>query len=145
MHTLKTVMDHTPITRPDHLPADLEIPVLEGVQAQGDVVVLPRTAASKANTSIRRDAEWHSLPTDGLPVVRGEAGGNTHLLVADPLSVSYTTDLTDRTGLALCAIRVETEAWLLHPEHGANGIAAGTYIIRRQREMTAAGWRQVTD
>jgi hypothetical protein len=25
-------------------------------------------------------------------------------------------------------------AYLIHPEHGATGIAPGTYVIRRQRE-----------
>ena len=130
METLSTVMTGTRIPVPDHLP-DFEIPVLSGVQAQGDLLIQP--AGPRPGTT------WSKVVPEGFEVVRGEQAGNTHLLIGD-CSVSGVTD-----GLVVCLVEVHSEAFLIHPEHGANGIAAGVYEIRRQREMTAAGWRQVTD
>ena len=68
----------------------------------------------------------------GIPVVRGEAGGNTHALVgtgfwrATPQAELQLGELTVPEGGV---------AYLAHPEHGYLGIAAGTYSVCRQREQ----------
>jgi hypothetical protein len=51
--------------------ADIDIPVLSGMQRQGDVLVLPAVVTATA-----------AVPTSGTPVVRGENGGNSHAVYA---------------------------------------------------------------
>ena len=105
---------------------DLTIPVLAGMQRQGDVIVIPRGTALEG-----------PVVTE-CPVVRGESGGNTHAIYADsgagvrclavPASPSSLT-------VAWLTVPEGGTAWLGHPEHGYLGIAPGAYEIRRQREM----------
>lgn len=140
MRTLDDVMAGTPVVRPEHLPADLEVPILVGLQCQGDIAVVPA-----ATVPMLKHGVMAPLPVEGWEVVRGTADRNPHLLVADAGAVTFTADVTDPTGLAAGVIDVATETFLIHPEHGANGIGPGRYVIRRQREMTAAGWRRVAD
>ncbi len=106
---------------------DIEIPVLSGLQRQGDVIVIPATG--KATTAV---------PATGCPVVRGEADGNTHAIHADH-DAGVTCDTTTATGASLkvatLTVPAGATAWLGHPEHGFIGIAPGCYEIRRQREM----------
>jgi hypothetical protein len=45
----------------------------------------------------------------------------------------------------LGVVHVATEAYLLHPEHAALGLAAGDYLLRRQREQTADGPAAIAD
>ena len=126
---------------------DLEIPVLTGVQRQGDVIVVPR--AVEASTSV---------PALGTPVVRGENGGNTHAIYAadGPVfcdvravtswQVSGRGISNDASGLVVATLSVPegSSAYLGHPEHGYMGIGPGTYEIRRQREQ-AEEQRMVAD
>ena len=110
-----------------HLDRDAEIPILAGIQRQGDVIVVP-DAKAKATTAV---------PPSGVPVVRGENGGNTHAILADGPGVccdirrSSPADLT----LASLVIPQGSTAYLAHPEHGFSGIGPGSYTIRRQREQ----------
>lgn len=111
------------VTIPAHLEAQAEIPVLTGAQRQGDVIVVPTRASAKPGDPI---------PAEGVAVVRGEAGGNTHLLVGDGTWAPVPT-----RGLDLGVVTVPDGgvAWLLHPEHGAQGFAPGAYLVRRQRQQ----------
>lgn len=122
MHTYDLMTDHG-VAVPEHLEADAEIPVICGLQVQGDIAIVP--------TRPGRDA-GRPVPPNGVPVVRGEAGGNTHLLVAAG-AVSWRPS----SDVELGTVTVEDGAvgYLLHPEHGANGLAPGTYRLRRQREQ----------
>jgi len=111
--------------------AEVEIPVLSGIQRQGDVLVRPLTIDDKGLRAAT------PVPATGTPVVRGENGGNTHAIYAadgpvlcDTLAAS-TTDLR----VAVLSVPEGSTAYLGHPEHGYMGIAPGTYEIRRQREM----------
>ena len=110
---------------------EVEIPVLPGLQRQGDVIVVP-DAGGAATTPI--------LST-GTPVVRGESGGNTHAIHADPGS-GVCCDVQEATAdsltVATLVVPAGAEAWLAHPEHGFLGIAPGTYRIKRQREQAEA-------
>jgi hypothetical protein len=111
----------------EHLDRQASIPVLSGLQRQGDLLVVPCPAATATRP----------VPTAGLPVIRGEDGGNTHALVAsgdvrcDLKSAVASKDL----GVATLVVGEGAVAYLAHPQHGYSGIAPGSYEIRRQREM----------
>ena len=114
----------------DHHDRQADIPVLDGLQFQGDVAVIPTRHAKGATTPV---------PQQGIAVVRGENGGNTHLLLAagtvtfDP-SPTAGTDPSD-LDLGRLTVPAGTIAYLAHPEHAYTGIAPGTYTLRRQREQ----------
>lgn len=110
------------------LVADLDVPVCTGLSRQGDVFVVPSKAGADAGQRVGRD---------GVPVVRGEAGGNTHLLVAVDGAVAWRPIVQSRLGQDLGVVTVGAGgvAGLVHPEHGLNLIGAGSYTIRRQRQQ----------
>lgn len=116
--------------------ADVEIPVLAGVQRQGDVLVRPAIGIL-ATTGV---------PATGTPVVRGESGGNTHAIYAadGPVYCDLSTPSARSLRVALLSVPEGSTAYLGHPEHGYMGIAPGSYEIRRQREM-AEEIRMVAD
>lgn len=138
MQTLATLIDRHGVDVLDHLDRDVTVPVLAGLQFQGDVAVIP-TASS---------IEGEPVPTAGIPVVRGESGGNTHLLIADGPGVMWAQapERRDPTALDLGTVTVPAGsiAYLAHPEHAYAGIAPGSYVIRRQREQ-AESVRLVAD
>lgn len=105
----------------DHLDRELTIPVVSGLQRQGDVIVVPTGGVAGGSP----------IPTEGVAVVRGENGGNTHLLLGDG------TWTPDAAGLRLGHLTVPDGgvAVLAHPEHGFNRIGPGVYEVRRQREQ----------
>jgi hypothetical protein len=126
--TLADLIDRHGIDVDPHLDRQVSVPVNTGLQRQGDVIVIPTPRAREATTPV---------PQTGLPVVRGEAGGNTHALVADGPGVRC--DLRDAgvRSLLLGTLTVPegAVAYLAHPEHAYTGIGPGTYEIRRQREQ----------
>lgn len=125
--TYSDVLGRHQVEIPDHLVADAEIPVLTGLQVQGDVAIVPRRKGRTANPT--------EIPSQGIAVVRGEAGGNTHLLVAAGRVVW--SPMQQQAGQALGTVDVPkgATAYLLHPEHGANAMGPGFYELRRQREQ----------
>jgi hypothetical protein len=78
-------------------------------------------------------------------VVRGESGGNTHLLLASG-DVRFDQRAATAEDLTLGSLIVGdgATAWLDHPEHGNTGIAPGEYVLRRKREQ-ADELRMVAD
>jgi hypothetical protein len=134
MIQLAQLIDRHGVQVDDHLDRDDLIPVLEGLQFQGDVAVIPAPPAPDARPS---GAVFAPVQKAGIPVVRGENGGNTHLLLADgearfaPVTGGGTSGLT----LGLLDIPEGATAWLAHPEHGYVGVAPGLYEVRRQREQ----------
>ena len=121
----------------DHLDRDAALPVIRTAACQGDVSVL-RVITPPAATPI---------PQTGVPVVRSEAGGNTHSLHAAPGSGVCWAPADGReeeTALGTLTVPEGAEAYLLHPEHGGMAIAPGTYKVGRQREW-AGEWRLVAD
>jgi len=125
MNTLNEVMAPHGVEIPEHLVADAEVPVLSGLQRQGDVIVVPMRAGKVTGLKV--------IPLDGVPVVRGESGGNTHLLVGGGRWASKTTDPAVMGTLVVDD--PAAPAYLIHPEHGATGIGPGSYVIARQREQ----------
>lgn len=138
--TLATLIDRHGVDVLEHLDRDVAVPVINGLQFQGDVAVVPtKHPVHKAAAPV---------PAAGIPVVRGEAGGNTHLLIADGQGVLWAPapELRDPAALDLGTLTVPagSTAYLAHPEHAYAGIGSGTYTIRRQREQ-AESVRLVAD
>jgi hypothetical protein len=143
MQSTLTLADLTARTGLDvlgHLAREVTIPVIDGIQAQGDLLVIPIALLAPATNSgwrtvsIVESARWHQVPGAGIEVLRAGTGGNPHSLVADPGTCRWTTGVRDAEQLALGAFTATGAAYLIHPEHGGSGIAPGTYVIRRQRE-----------
>jgi hypothetical protein len=136
MATTAQMIEATGVTVVTEQDFDLDIPVLAGIQRQGDVIVLPRIGIL-ATTKV---------PATGTPVVRGENGGNTHAIYpADgPIFCDIAQPSTRNLRVALLSVPEGSTAYLGHPEHGYMGIAPGSYEIRRQREM-AEEMRMVAD
>lgn len=119
-----------------HLDRQATVPVTTGLQRQGDIIVIPSPVVRVGATATKQ------VPQCGVPVVRGENGGNTHLLLADG-PVRWDSAPADLT-LGVLTVEEGATAYLAHPEHGYAGIGPGTYVIRRQREQ-ADEIRMVTD
>lgn len=120
----------------EHL--DLEVPVLTGPQAQGDVLVLPTDRAQRGAP----------VPAEGMTIVRGEtAGGNAHILHALEGDCLWQAAEGAQDGLTQGHLTVPDggSAMLIHTqEHSVLGIGPGCYEIRREREF-AGEWRRVSD
>lgn len=137
--TLRQLAEQASIPVLDHLELEARIPLVGGLQAQGDLIVIPERYAH--NASVPMYAVWLEVPASGVELLRGAAGGNTHTLVADPGACEWTTTVIDRSGLALGMLRTSSPAYLIHAEHGATGFEPGTYLVRRQRQAnTARRW-----
>jgi hypothetical protein len=126
MHTLATLTKQFKTAPLDHLLDDIEVPVNTGPDAQGDVNWWPMREGKVAGLV--------EVPVEGYPVVRGEAGGNTHRLFRDvnggPIFFAPTRDLLR---LGTLVVPEGSVAWLHHDEHGYHGIGAGTYVMKGQR------------
>ncbi|HEU5027601.1 MAG TPA: hypothetical protein VFV01_21960 [Spirillospora sp.] len=139
--TLASLSLQTGVAVLDHLERSMRIPVVDGLQAQGDLIVIPLDAVAGAvrpapdePPGFGRPSPWRDVPPEGVELLRAEAGGNTHTLVAEPGACRWTADAGDDTGLAIGVFTASEVVYLLHPEHGASGCAPGTYVVRRQRE-----------
>jgi hypothetical protein len=142
--TLGSLSEQTGLTVLDHLERSVSIPVVDGLQAQGDLIVIPYSVIA---SSIRLwpTVVWRRVPPEGAELLRGAAGGNPHTLVAEPGTCRWTTTLTDSDGLAIGVFEASAVVYLLHPEHGASGCTPGTYVVRRQREREGLRARLVAD
>lgn len=110
----------------EHLDQQVTIPVLTGMQRQGDVLVIPRPSLNPATSKV---------PAAGTPVVRGENGGNTHAIVGAGVLCDVSQATARDLRLATLTVPEGEVAYLAHPEHGYMGVGPGTYEIRRQREQ----------
>jgi hypothetical protein len=140
--TLASLSQQTGLAVLDHLEQSVSIPVVDGLQAQGDLIVIP---LSLLTPSVRAGAGWIEVPPEGIELLRGEAGGNPHTLVADPGTCRWTRNVRDADGLAIGVFAATAVTYLLHPEHGATGCTPGTYVVRRQREQEGRRARLVAD
>nr|WP_245553143.1 hypothetical protein [Nocardia veterana] len=121
----------------------VDIPVVDGLYAQGDLIVVPLSLLGPVTPAPY--GTRIPVPARGIEVLRGGAGGNPHTLVAEPGTCWWTPDVLDPEGLALGIFRADAVAYLMHPEHGATGSVPGEYVIRRQREFTRAHSHLVAD
>jgi len=111
----------------DHLDRDLEIPVHGGLQAQGDLFIIP----ADPDCGSRQSAP---VPLDGIPVIEAVGGGHEHRLFAGQPGTALFTPAGVR-GHDIGLLECTEPAYIAHPEHAYAGIAPGTYILRRQREL----------
>ncbi len=123
MITLATLSARTGHTFDDHLDRRLTIPVLDGLQAQGDLLVIPAVLLGAS--------DWRPVPPEGLVLLDGV---HPHVLVADPGTCRWTDGPDGRSFAATAPV------YLMHPEHGATGLAPGSYVTHRQRE-----WRKTVE
>ena len=131
MHTYGSALALIGVTVPDHLRAEADVPVLTAPQAQGDLLIVPAPAPEAV--------VWQPLPAEGEQLVHGEATGNTHWLHGgfDSPGVRWArAGIEDALIVGYLNVPDGQTAMLVHTdEHGANGIGAGTYEIRRKREF----------
>jgi hypothetical protein len=126
------------------LALELDVPVVAGLQHQGDVSVVPVRMAGNYVKPRR------PVPAAGVPVMPGRSNGNTHLLLAagDVLFEHWRASASgishSRLTLGCLFVGEGAEAYLDHLEHGNSGIAPGRYVLRRKREM-AGEQRLVAD
>jgi len=158
MTTLRSVLTRHDREVLGHLDREAQVPVV-AFGRQGDVVVVADSVTGWAST--QPDAP---VPPEGIPVVRGETGGNTHLLVADggarfawadegtarwadlgPFDPELLDVGTDRRRIGTLAVDPGAVAYLIHEEHGAIGFAPGRYAVLRQREFDGFGVYDVLD
>lgn len=143
MNTHAQVLERLDIAPPDAALADIEVLVLTGPQRQGDVGIFPRPKLGKAEFD-----RMTPVPPEGVAVVRGEATGNTHVLLADVDSTVLWAPHVGREGgvtLGVLAVAEGSTAFLVHTdEHGVNAIGPGTYVLHGKREQ-AAEIRRVAD
>ncbi len=111
----------------EHLETSLEVPVLDGLQAQGDLFIVPLPEAG-------RPLKYEGLvpvPAEGAAVIEAVGGGHEHRLFAGSPGTAW---LHPMAGQDIALLECTEPAYVLHPEHGATGIAPGSYVLRRQRE-----------
>ena len=135
--TLADLTSRTGLDVLDHLEREAAIPVTGHLQAQGDLIVIPAEMINTVN--LLPYVRWRPVPPEGVELVRGVAGNNPHTLVADPGTCHVTTAFQDRLGLTIAILDNTAPAYLVHPEHGASGIAPGHWLVRRQQESTLGG------
>ncbi|MEW2353831.1 hypothetical protein [Spirillospora sp. NPDC029432] len=146
--TLEALMWQTRMDVLDHLDLSLSIPVVDGLQAQGDLIVIPLAMIEPMITIHPGPAGlggWAEVPPDGIELLRGESGANPHTLVADRGTCRWTRNVRDADGLAIGVFENTAVAYLLHPEHGASGVTPGRHVVRRQREREGRRARLVAD
>jgi hypothetical protein len=111
----------------DHLDRDLEIPVHAGLQAQGDLFIIP----ADPDHGSRQGA---AVPPDGIAVIESVNGGHEHRLFAGQPGTAFFAP-TGASGQDIGLLECTEPAYIAHPEHAYAGIAPGTYTLRRQREQ----------
>lgn len=130
----------------DHLDRDLEIPVHSGLQAQGDLFIIPAGSRQPGRQDAPLLQERTAVPPEGIAVIQAVGGGHEHRLFAGQPGTAFFTPAAagwQDLGLLECT----EPAYIAHPEHAYTGIAPGSYILRRQREHADrhADYRLVAD
>jgi hypothetical protein len=111
------------------------IAYLGGLQAQGDVIIIP---AAMTSDGTRLFDPGDPIPAEGAAVVPAGPGRHEHRLFADRGPCYWARQIVVPQGLTVGALTVPAGslAVLAHEQHGFAGIAPGEYVIRRQREYT---------
>lgn len=140
MQSLASLIEMFDVEAAPHLDRQADIPVNSGLQRQGDVFIIPQDMTGSLTPATNQ------VPREGFPVVKGIAGGNTHLLLGSGQTL-YTEFAAGQAGaqdLGVLTVPENSTGYLAHPEHGYLAIAPGTYLMRAQREQ-ADEIRRVAD
>lgn len=134
--TFGTALAKIGVTVPDHLAADMEVPILTGVQFQGDIGIIPASMDSFGAGGVKLEP----VPDKGIQVIHGEATGNTHWLHKgfESPGVQWAR-VEHELVLAVVSVPEGQSAELIHTdEHGANAMGPGLYVLRGKRELADA-------
>ena len=115
----------------EHLEAEAHVPVHAGLQAQGDLFIVPLKDTSPL---LGRSRDVKPVPPDGIAVIEAVGSGHEHRLFAG-VPGTATFGPASASGQDIGVLTCTEPAYLLHPEHGGTGIAPGSYVLRRQREQ----------
>ncbi len=128
MPTLESLLTEHDLDVLEHLDMQAEVPLVD-FGRQGDVAVIPDRIVAVAGPATAE------VPRIGVPVVRGENGGNTHAMFAwgGPVYLDLITG--QGQDIAVMTVPAGSEAHLHHPQHGLIRFTPGDYTIRRQREQ----------
>ncbi|MEV6901766.1 hypothetical protein [Amycolatopsis sp. NPDC051372] len=130
---LAQLLDRSGLDVLEHLERQVAVPVLDGLQAQGDLIVIPHALVART-VELRTNAWWQTVPHGGVELVRGVDGRNPHTLVADPDTCQWSPSIRDPLNLGIALFENSAPAYLIHPEHGGSGVAPGRWLVRRQQE-----------
>ncbi|WP_370947122.1 hypothetical protein AB5J62_06085 [Amycolatopsis sp. cg5] len=129
---LAELLDRTGLDVLDHLERQVAVSVIDGPQAQGDLIVVPMDMLG--DVVEQGWARWRPVAADGFELVRGENGAHPHTLVADAGTCRWTAEVYDPVSLGIVLFENTAPVYLIHPEHGGSGVAPGRWLVRRQRE-----------
>ena len=129
---LADLLDRSRLDVPDR---QLTVPVIDSLQAQGDLIVLPLSMIG--GRAILRGS-WLELPAEGFELARGKAGKGPYTLVANSGTCRLASRVKDPEHLAITAFVNTATVYLVHPDHGAIGIAPGSWAVRRRRGLGIA-------
>ena len=122
MTTVAELAARSGVTPYEQVALDELVPVLSGLQVQGDVAFVPCGTA-------RSDL---GVPVTGSGVTLVQ-GIHPHHLVADGDTCRWQPGAGGALGVGV--IHALAPCWIIHPEHGGLGLAPGAYEVRRQREQ----------
>ena len=119
----------------EHLEAEAHVPVHSGLQAQGDLFIVPAKEDGLTQAAAFADGTRGEVPAEGIAVIEAVGSGHEHRLFASVPGTAFFTPYRNRTGQDIGVLEAWETAYLLHPEHGATGVSPGSYVLRRQREQ----------
>ena len=139
MKTLAEVTEATGFAVLEHLEAEAHVPVLGGLQAQGDLFIVPigqsPQGAPDIASSLTEAYNVKPVPAEGVAVIAAVGSGHEHRLFAGTPGTATFGRSNTTVGQDIGVLECTEPAYVLHPEHGAAGIAPGAYVLRRQREQ----------
>ncbi len=110
----------------EHLDRQASVPVLSGLQFQGDLAVIPLD---------RDNVTGVPVPAEGVAVIAAIGGGHEHRLLPGAPGTTRFAALAGDQRQDIGHLACTEPAYLAHPEHGYLAVAPGTYVLRRQREQ----------
>ncbi len=136
MTTLTDLTELVEFTFDPHLVPDDPTPVLTEPQAQGDIYILPVAGTLHGVAGVYPARGEASPLGSGFDIIEGQGIRNPHTLRSFDDGVTVTAGTAGYPfDVATLTVPDGAAAFLLHPEHGANGIGPGVYVLRRQREQ----------
>jgi hypothetical protein len=115
-----------PVGNLDHLLSDVEIPVLTGPQAQGDVSWYPIRKGQVAGLK--------EIPAEGIVIVEGQ-NGHPHILFNYQGVCFFRPDTNRGIGIGTVVVPEDAVLGVGHNEHGYNMVGEGSYVFNRSREQ----------